>query len=168
MSDAFSAQGAFTVDIGGKFHPNWFVGGYLGLGVGGAAGRLDDGCKSAGLSCATATFRLGAQIQYNVLPGERVNPWFGYGIGLESTAASASAGGRTISTTGVGPEFAHLMGGVDFRLSHGFGIGPFIDFSIAQYSTAKMEGGSGSQSGSIEDKALHEWLQIGVRGVVFP
>src|SRR5215510_15243090 len=53
MSDAFSGQVPIFIEIGGKVIPAIFVGGYFGLGFGGAAGTFDTLCKQGNLSCAT-------------------------------------------------------------------------------------------------------------------
>ena len=57
------------------------------------------------------------------------------------------------------------MGGVDFRLSRAFGIGPFVDLSVARFSS-----GHDDLVGDfdIPNKATHEWLTLGVRAVIFP
>lgn len=169
MSDGFSGQVPIFIEIGGKVIPNIFVGGYLGLGFGGAAGQFDTLCSQGGLTCVTVGLRLGAEIQYHVLPGEKTNPWLGYGFGFESVAIGMSASGQTFTDSFSGLEFAHLMGGVDFRLSRVFGIGPFVDFSLGQYTSYHVEApGIGSQDGDVQTTAMHEWLAFGARGTFFP
>lgn len=77
-------------------------------------------------------------------------------------------GGTSVTQSIAGPEFAHLMGGVDFRVSKVFGIGPFLDFSLGQYSSVGGSGGSSSTSADIKDKALHQWLTLGGKFTFFP
>lgn len=60
------------------------------------------------------------------------------------------------------------MGGVDFRLSKDFGIGPFVDFSLAEYTHIKVTAPGLNQSASVSNKAVHEWLALGIRAVLFP
>ena len=67
-----------------------------------------------------------------------------------------------------GFEYAHFMGGVDFRLNDGFGIGPVVDFSIGEYSHAHYDSGRTTTDEDIQNKATHEWLTLGVRFVFFP
>jgi hypothetical protein len=90
--------------------------------------------------------------------------WLGYGVGFESSAVSAPK----LSATG--PEFAHLMGGVDFRISKVFGIGPFVDLSVAQYSSFNDvdDGSRRTPNNDIKDKAIHEWLTMGAKLIFFP
>jgi hypothetical protein len=167
MSDTFSSQANFTVDIGGKPDPHWFLGAYLGLGIGSEGDAFTDACKQ--LSCGSATFRLGVQFQYNISPGNEFNPWFGYGIGIESSAVAFSGNGGDASVAAAGWEFGHFMGGFDWRTTKTFGIGPFIDFSVGQYTTATSEDVNGTKrTQDLADTSLHEWLQLGVRGVFFP
>jgi hypothetical protein len=169
MSDGFGGQVPLFIEIGGKIVPNIFIGGYLGFGFGGTAGQVATVCKTPGVSCAAVDVRFGAEVQYHIMPGEMTNPWVGYGIGFESIGLGMSTGGQTYSSSDSGIEFAHFMGGVDFRLSRVFGIGPFVDFSIGQYSHYHAElPGLPTQDGSIERTAMHEWLALGARGVFFP
>jgi hypothetical protein len=61
------------------------------------------------------------------------------------------------------------MAGVDFRLSKDVGIGPLIDFSVGQYTRESVsENGNTLSSGTPSQTALHEWLLIGGRVVIFP
>ena len=169
QSDLFGPQLSMILDIGGKPIDNLFIGGYLGLGIGGAGGKSADNCDRSNATCTAATIRLGVQAQYHIIPEGKINPWVGYGIGIESSGLGQSTGGTTVTSTVTGWEFAHLMGGVDFRLSKTIGIGPVVDFSIAQYSRTSTSGGTRSSDGAdIKDKTMHEWLTIGARLVLFP
>lgn len=172
MSDTVSTHVPLIVDIGGKLSKNVFLGGYLGLAFGGVGGTSADRCDRGGFDCSSAGFRFGAQVHYQFLPAEKMNPWVGYGIGFESLALVAE-NERTGQDTafGVGGfEFAHIMAGLDFRLSHGFGIGPFLDFSMGTYSAFRFETDVADldDEGSIEETALHEWLMLGARFVILP
>lgn len=167
QSDAFAWQVPLLVDIGGKVHPNIFVGGYLGLAFG-ACGSAFDNIGSVGGSCAAVRFVIGPEILVSFIPKGKVNPWAGYGIGIESSAISESVGGTSASGSYFGYDIAHLSGGVDFRVSKVFGIGPFLDLGVGRYTHASTDGGSGTVSGSIDKQAWHEWITIGPRFVFFP
>jgi hypothetical protein len=170
QNDVFGPQAAFNLDIGGKIIPNLFIGGYLGLNLGGTGGKTADTCKN-GVTCAAASLRIGIEAQYHIIPDGKINPWVGYGIGFESSAVSRSNGLITSNISAAGPEFAHLMGGVDFRISKVFGIGPFVDFSVAQYSSGTIGttvNGTSVTPQDIKDKAIHEWLTLGAKFVFFP
>jgi hypothetical protein len=169
MSDGFSGQVPIFIEIGGKVIPNLFVGGYFGLGFGGAAGQIDTDCKQLGATCAAVSVRFGAELQYHILPAGAVNPWLGYGFGFESIALGISQGGQTWTDSFGGLEFGHFMGGLDFRVSRVFGIGPFVDFSVGQYTKVHVEGpGLPTTDADIQTKTTHEWLAFGARGTFFP
>jgi len=57
--------------------------------------------------------------------------------------------------------------GLDFKISPAFGLGPFATFTIAQFSTstASFNGQDVPGGGGIANKAIHEWLIFGARGV---
>jgi hypothetical protein len=167
MGDLFSGQVPFHLEIGGKTSPWVFLGGYLTVGIGGVDGRTQSIC-SQGLSCATATVRAGFEIIGYATPAGKMTPWFGYGIGFESTAIALSGPGGDATISASGPEFARLMSGIDFRFSKGFGGGFFVDLSLAQYTHMEVTGPGVSRSQDVANKAFHEWLALGVRGVVFP
>ena len=164
LSDTASGQVPFIVDIGGKFIPELFLGGYFGLAFGGVGGATQRACDATSTSCAAVGVHLGIELQYQILPAGMVDPWIGYGLGIESLAVTGAAAGTTDSIGYGGFEFARLMAGVDFRVTRVFGVGPFVDLSMATYSSESL----GSQSRSIDNTATHEWLTLGARFVFFP
>jgi hypothetical protein len=170
MSNIYAGQVPIIADIGGKIGKYVFLGGYLGLGIGGTGDLLSPACDLSGASCATVTFRSGIEVEYNFLPDRLANPWIGYGFGYESSSAAISVPGRSDRTfTGVGIEYGHFMAGLDFRLGRVFGLGPFIDFSVGEYLRAHIDiGNSTAIDGTLAQTAVHEWLALGVRGVFFP
>jgi hypothetical protein len=73
------------------------------------------------------------------------------------------------TSTASGIELARLSGGLDFRVKRGFGLGPFALLSIGRFGNQRTEiKNVVSHSGSIDDPALHAWLCLGLRMVVFP
>ena len=65
------------------------------------------------------------------------------------------------------------MGGVDFRITRVFGIGPFADFALGQYSGASLKLSAPGRptvdkNGDLANTALHQWLTLGVRVTFFP
>jgi hypothetical protein len=67
-----------------------------------------------------------------------------------------------------GFQFARFMGGADFRISRVFGVGPFVDLSMATYTRQTTEIDGVSVKADITESAVHEWLTFGVRFVFFP
>jgi hypothetical protein len=168
LSDSVGPQFSTTVDIGAKIIPNLFLGGYLGIAAGHAGGSLADACAAANQRCSSLTLRLGIEGQFHFRPDAKVNPWVGYGIGFESTSAGASGVTTNAAAAGsasAGVEFAHLMGGVDFRLVRALGVGPFFDVAINQYTQTTDSFGTPQD---IQHKALHTWLTFGAKVTLFP
>jgi hypothetical protein len=66
-----------------------------------------------------------------------------------------------------GFEFANLQAGIDYKVMHNLGIGPFVSFSLGEFNASSANsGGTLGVPGAndITDKTLHEWLVIGVKG----
>jgi len=175
MSRDFAAQVPIFVELGVKLHPMIFLGGYTSLSLGGASSTFDDaqGCGKGGRSCLSSSLRVGVEVQVHFQPDQRIDPWAGYGIGIESSSVSASGGGSPeASESFTGIELARLAGGVDFRLTPLFGIGPYAELAFGTYSHAHVEGYEGQAvktgDSDISNSALHVWPTIGVRGVFFP
>lgn len=164
LSDTTSGEVPFLVDIGAKVIPQLFIGGYTGFAIGGAGGASKASCEARNADCLTLRFHLGVEAQYHILPAGRVNPWLGYGLGIESFGQSRTVNGLSTTLTMSGFEFARFMAGVDFRVHRVFGVGPFVDLSMASFNRMS----DGSNSATITDSATHSWLTFGARFVFFP
>lgn len=161
ISDVFSQQGSLIFDIGSKVTPEIFLGGYLGLafGLGGHTMPTTD---------HASRLNVGIEGQYHFLPEGSVNPWLGYGLGIETArvAGTEGLGEHTLNLTGW--EFARIMGGADFRVSRVVGVGPFVDFSLGGYQTLTFKSPGTSEVMDLDSSALHEWLTVGARVVFLP
>lgn len=67
-----------------------------------------------------------------------------------------------------GVEWAHLLGGVDFRLNEGLGLGVFMDLSLGTFYSIHTNAGDASADIPGENQKTHFWLNLGVRGILFP
>lgn len=143
MSDVYSGAIPFQLDALYHVTPNIGVGLYFSYGI--------VSLKNAPDGVSASWLKYGVQAQYRLNPGE-ATPWFGLGLGLESVTSSGGGGSSTIS----GIEFAHLMAGYDFKVADKLNVGPFADFSLGQYSSV--------EGNDIAEKAMHEWLFLGLRG----
>jgi hypothetical protein len=169
LDDFVSVQVPIVVEAGAKILPSLFVGGYLGVAFGQAAGASADDCDQHDLACNSLGFRLGVEGQYHIRPRASVSPWFGYGVGFEWLGLSVSSRDdeRVIGYWGL--EFAHLMAGADFRIDRLFQVGPVVDFALGTYTHLSVSGdGIESRNSAVADTALHEWLTLGVRVVFSP
>ena len=165
MSDGVKSQIPIWLDVGYNVSDSLMVGAYVQYGI---AQLADKACPDSA-DCSASDLRFGVQGHYHLSPGESMDPWFGLGVGYE--IASASASGETMgqkfdSTASYsGFEFANLQAGLDFEASEGLGVGPFVSFSIGQFSSANLSvTGQPDQDGDIKDKAMHQWIVFGVRG----
>ena len=168
LADVYGWQIPLFFDIGGKPNKHLFIGGYTGFALGGSSDG-PQGCGTSATSCASFSARIGAQIQYHIAPDERVNPWIGYGIGYQYLSLAVTRAGRDTTQSVDGWEYGRFMAGLDIRVTRGFGIGPYVDFTIGEYSNQHARSDFGiTQSGDINRSAAHFWLTIGPRIVFFP
>jgi hypothetical protein len=167
----------FELGLGAKVIDELYIGGYINVGVGtegsdlSTAGRCDAGHDVIDdVSCSAVSVRLGIEARYSFTPAEPVSGWVGYGFGYTAASQTISDVGRyTETSTAHGLELARLTGGVDFRVKKGFGLGPYAMASIGRYSHARTEIRNVETSSSdIADPAVHAWLGVGLRMVIFP
>ena len=63
-----------------------------------------------------------------------------------------------------GMDFFNIQAGLDFRLLSMAGLGPYVSWSMGQYfNYSNSDPLHGKKSGSIAEKAIHEWLTLGIR-----
>lgn len=161
-SDLISGMIPFWADLGYRIDPHWYVGGFFQFGLGFVPSSL---CGS-GASCSENDLRFGLNVHYHFLPDGPIDPWVGLGAAYEIWNLSGSGGGVSASSSLRGFEFGNAQLGADYKLSPGFGVGPFVTFSVAQFSDSSGSvSGLGSSSSSISNKGIHEWLIFGLRGV---
>ena len=140
------------LDAGYRVIPSVYVGLYFDYAILFPADKI---CPS-GTDCSFHQIRVGVMGAYHFIPAGPIDPWAGLGIGYEIVGGSVGPG--DFSTKGL--EFLNLQGGADYKVTPNIRVGPFLSFSLGQYSTTT----SGNQSGDIKDTAMHEWFTIGVRG----
>jgi len=161
LSDGVTGSVPFIFDIGyrGLGVPNLYLGAF---GTWGPAFYKD--CPS-GASCSSSVVRLGINARWHFLPQESLDPYAGLGFGYEFLNFSAEANGREANGSYKGFEFVEFQGGLDFKATPAFRVGPFVNLAMGQYSTAEITSSTGtSVSGDITKTALHMWLIFGARG----
>jgi hypothetical protein len=175
----FSGQLPLLIGLGAKVTPQLYVGSYLGgsFGSDGTDTRVDRACTDSDddlrndIACNSSTLRIGLEAQYHFLPAASVNPWIGYGIGPELATQSITdrVRARDETTTVTGWEFARLTFGVDFRLTRGFGAGPLLEGTFGEFTHSRTAiNDRTTHSGSIPNTAVHSWVSLGLRFVLFP
>lgn len=162
----------FWLDAGYEVTPHLLLGAYFAFGivlpkVAPASNPLSGGCPD-GVDCAAIGIRAGIQAEYAFAPDASTQPWLSLGLGYEwvSTTIEDEDIGLEVKSLHHGPELLQLSGGVDFRLTPAFGLGPFATLSALQYTSCSFELSGTEQPCEIEDAAWHGWVLLGVRGVL--
>ena len=158
LSDVVSGIIPLQIDAGYFLTSHLYLGGSFQY----APGLLAEDCDE-GASCSINVMRFGVNLAYHTAPFAKVDPWVGLGIGYERFNVSESFGDFKLNATFSGFEFAALQGGVDFKLSKNFAVGPFATFTVGQYSSASVSDGEDSESVDIDEKGLHFWLMGGIK-----
>lgn len=169
----------FLLGFGAKVSEHVYVGGYVDATFGskGRDTEVKSACRDADnnlendIGCSSFTVRAGLETRYSFTPAQVTDFWLGYGIG--PTLASETIKDRVIdrkeTTQVTGWEFVRLSAGATFRLTKGFGFGPYILGSLGHYfhETTRVQKVTVYQ-GRIEDRAWHVWMGLGLRLVVLP
>lgn len=157
-------------ELGYRIDPHWMAGAYGLYGFGFLTHDEQRVCDAYQVSCSVSDLRLGAQLHYHFMPARKLDPWLGLGFGYEWLIANAdiSSNERSGSASLRGWEFINLQGGLDWALGEGVALGPFLSVSVAQYTTVSVEctgpACRSSVSETLDDKALHSWVVVGLRG----
>lgn len=146
ISDAVPGAFPFWVELGYRFDRHWSLVGFFQYGP-----ATTDACPG-GFDCSASDQRIGLTAIYRFEPSS-FTPWMGIGTGYEwlnvDRGVPVNAGGLELS----------LQAGGDFRVSPGFGLGPYLCFSVGQFSDVA----AGGLRPSAIDKTTHGWVQIGVK-----
>ncbi len=157
MSDYTKAQIPLQVDLMFRLVPGLSIGPYFSYGFGQTGGDLDEECSLSGLDCSTSVMRLGGQLMYALPPPLPL--WVGAGLGYEWNKVDTDGAGE-LEVRGV--EWLNLQAGLDFMATPVFRFGPFVMLSLGRYDKGEV---SGFGSSSLDDKKMHQWLEIGLRGM---
>jgi hypothetical protein len=160
MSDGVKSQIPVQVDAMYALNPNLSLGGYFSYGFGLLGDAVSDECDAADLDCSASGMRAGVQLHYALAAKGAWVPWGGVGAGYEWGKLSIDDG----STSYRGFEFLNLQLGGDYKVSEKLAFGPYVQFSMGQYSNATFDDGTDSVSNSIDEKGIHEAFGFGIRG----
>lgn len=155
------------LDVGYRFNPSWYLGGYFQYGFANV-NRADSSCAPAGVDCSARDIRLGILATYHFRPEMRFAPWLGFGAGLEWFTMSWDYGADWQEVTLSGFELLNLQFGFDGRISRGFSLGPFFSFSLGRFTSASNETSTAGVTADIYNTDVHQWFWLGVRGVFNP
>jgi len=156
MSDWNEGQVPIQLDALFRLTPQLALGGYASYGF----GVTGDVCDFPGADCDGSVIRLGLQGTYSFPTTGSLAPWLGVGAGYEWNTIDDGFDEATFK----GWEYLNLQAGGDFRVGTQFWVGPYVMYSIGQYTDVENEGVSGNFDEEIPDKAMHQWLSFGLRG----
>ncbi|MCP3100228.1 hypothetical protein LZ198_15265 [Myxococcus sp. K15C18031901] len=116
-------------------------------------------------TCRGSVLRLGVGLSYHFPSNSFWNHWLGAGVGVErfaTTEDSPLIGKSTQVNWGL--EFLNLQMGIDFKVLDALRIGPYVAGTLGTYlqHSTHLDGQEPSST-SIDQKAVHFWLQPGVR-----
>jgi hypothetical protein len=162
LSDLVSWSVPLELELGARIGPA-FVGGYVSYAFGKAGSALE-----GGTSRSASNVRLGFEVLWHLAPDRPVDPWVGLGVGYEWLNLSIGGTGGAITGSVRGFEWVNLQLGIDFLLGRNFRLGPFVRSRVGQYDTGSLglinnQGGQASSTGDIASKAVHTWIDVGLR-----
>jgi len=161
------------VDLGYRVMPELFVGLYGQYGFGFPGDTFGNRCDAnPDASCWASMLRLGLEVHYHPVPRSVANPWVGLGLGYEWLTIGIEQSDDELSLTVHGFELLNLQAGLDFKVTDNFYLGPALTFSLGQYSDVSTDCAGDAtdcdEDPEIEEKAIHEWLVLAVRGAYAP
>jgi opacity protein-like surface antigen len=156
MSDLFTGALPIQIDLGYRFTPNLYLGAFYQFSIGFVSSAQEARCTANNwTSCSVGDMQFGLAFVYTFLPYSSFAPYAGLGIGWEIATINYSGPGGSLSESVSGFQFARLIVGGDFRVGSGFRVGPFVNFSLGQFS-----------GDTIVNSSIHSWLQFGIKGTV--
>lgn len=167
LDDYVSGAIPFEIDADFRITENWLAGLYFTYGFARIAdfarSEIEDGMGLEDVS-GHRFQRLGIQGIRRFNPNADFAPWLGLGLGYEWTwFLEGEADGHEIEMGLSGFEFA-FQGGVDYDVSENLTLGPYATLSFGQFGKYKYSiEDLGDATHEIDDKAMHEWLQLGLK-----
>jgi hypothetical protein len=165
MGDLYSGAVPVQVDVGWRFTPNLYLGAFFQYSFAFISSTQEAACTLNGwTSCSGGDMQFGVDFVYTILPYATFAPYVGLGLGWEIGSLSYTSASQSVSESVSGFQFARIILGGDFRVGSAFRVGPFVNFSFGQFSS--LSSPNSTANGTITNKAIHEWLQFGIKGTV--
>ena len=163
LSEGVGGAELLVLEVGYRVNGAFTIGALFQYGVAQMKGGILTGC-GGGNDCSGSVRRIGIQVIYNFNLDTALTPWVGVGTGYEWFRVALTAGNESGSSTVRGFELVTVHAGGDFHVSPQFTLGPFVSFSLAEYTSTSLDfpGFVGGYE-PINNKGMHEWLQLGVR-----
>jgi hypothetical protein len=162
VRDFTTAMTGFGLEGGVRVTPKLLLGGSMEVATGRAGPTLEAWCATGGFTCDTSDVKMGLMGRYALTPAASHTPWIGLGVAFDVVMALSDTTDRTPS---YGAGEVRLSAGWDLRLTRSVGVGAFVAGSSSRYPD--VDRGDGNIV-PIDRRARHTWLQVGVRGILFP
>ncbi len=160
LSNLYSGEIPVELEASYRFTHAISAGVYAGYGLGLVSSKEVNGEKASDAIDSIGTFRFGVQGEYEFAKVGPALPFAALRAGYVTESIGFKDGGTAKAS---GWEYLTVIGGADFEVARSFAVGPFVSFSLGQYTTEKAPGGA-SESIPSGERAMHEWLTVGVRG----
>ncbi|HVP62125.1 MAG TPA: hypothetical protein VMT11_16290 [Myxococcaceae bacterium] len=162
LADLVAWTVPLELELGARIGPA-FVGGYLSYAFGKTGSALEGGTARS-----ASDVRVGFEMLWHLGPDHPVDPWVGLGVGYEWLDLSITGSGGTLYGSVRGFEWVNLQLGIDFLLGRSFRLGPFVQSRVGQYDTGSLglinaQGTDSSGTSDIPSKAVHVWIDFGLR-----
>jgi hypothetical protein len=151
LTDSGGPGTSLELDIGWRIDPHFLVGAY---GTGAWFSTGDASGNAFNNWSATA----GVQGQYHFLPGESADPWVGLGAGWRGYWVNRPEGRDSRQ----GLDLARLQVGVDFPVTSGVTVSPFVGATATLFLTQKLA--QEASYSDIQDRKVNVFLNGGVMG----
>lgn len=162
LSSTYEGKLPIWIELGYRFGPHLAANLFLEL----APVTLASGACPAGAACSAADVRFGLDLQLHPSPAGRFDPWLGVGVGLEFLNEVVDQGGAERETRLGGLELPLLEAGLDVAVAPRLSVGPYVSASFAWFTSVAVREGGVRRTFDVEDRALHGWLQAGLRATI--
>ncbi len=160
LGDAITWAFPLQVDLQFRFAKQLSAGAYFRYAPASLDATVSNACSASSVSCSFADVAFGGIAEYRFR--ERLEgPWVGALVGYELLKGTQSQLGTKTKSTLSGLDLG-AQAGVDFELG-GLLLGPWASLNVGEFTKEKIESGGATRSGSIDQKELHGWFQVGVR-----
>ncbi len=170
VTETISGAVPFWLDVGYRFAPRWFIGGYGQYGVGVTGASVTSSCEN----CQPSSVRVGLQLQYQWLRSETRSAWIGLGIGREFLNVSVDDERREAKSFR-GWEWLNVQFGSEWQPIPGLGIGPFFSFALGSFDSVEETCLNEFECPKAErrvttnlDSRFHGWVSAGLRIITLP